>query len=121
MNGQTGAPNDIGDSSVGASVCHFCAACCVNVGRPPFQPEEIPDLPPEVQQMVAWFDRRDPQRTSRVTPCYCLNLATRNCLIYEYRPQACRDFQPDGQVCRELRRAYASCLNTFNADLKTRH
>lgn len=121
MDRQTGNPDNVEGAASGAPACRFCAACCVNVGRPPFQAEEIPDLPPEVRRILAWFDRRDPQRTARVTPCYCLNLATRRCLIYEHRPRACREFRPDGPVCRELRRAYVPCLDAFNSDLATRH
>ncbi len=121
MTGETEHPNGIADALPDASACHYCAACCVSVGRPPFQPEEIAALPAEIQQIVVWFNRHDPQRTAQVTPCYFLNLATRMCLIYEHRPQACHEFRPDGQICRELRRAYVPCLDAFNADLATRH
>jgi len=78
-------------------------------------------LPAEIRHVVAWFEARDPTRAADATPCYFFNLATRHCLIYEHRPQACRDFKPGGQVCLELRRAFVPCLNTFNEDMRSRH
>ncbi len=78
-------------------------------------------MPRAIRHIVACFDQLDPKRTQYVTPCYFLNLATRQCLIYAHRPQACRDFKPGGQVCLELRRAFVPCLNKFNEDMRSRH
>ncbi|MHC4519126.1 MAG: YkgJ family cysteine cluster protein [Planctomycetota bacterium] len=101
--------------------CKHCGACCVNVGRPPFRPDDTVRPPPEIQRLVAWLDERDPQRAAHITPCYFFNLATRKCLIYEHRPQACREFLPGGQLCLELRRAFVPCMDKFNDDMKNRH
>lgn len=78
-------------------------------------------LPVQIRHLAAWFNARDPDRATYSTPCYFFNLATRKCLIYEHRPQACRSFKPGGQVCRELRRAFVPCLDQFNEDMRTRH
>jgi Fe-S-cluster containining protein len=79
------------------------------------------ELPPDIANVVDWFGERDPGRGRHVLPCYFLNIATRTCLIYEHRPQACHEFKPGGQVCRELRRAFVVCLDRFNEDMRTRH
>ena len=104
-----------------AEKCHRCGACCANVGRPPFCDEEMPTLHAEIRYIVEWFDRRDPQRDRYVIPCCFLNLATRKCLIYAQRPQACRDFRPGSHLCREHRRAFVPCLDRFTESMKTRH
>lgn len=114
-------PEDSGAPFVGPQACQRCGACCSNPGRPPFRPEELAEVPVSIQRLVAWFDARDPQRAAYATPCYFFNLATRQCLIYEHRPQACRDFKPQGPVCKELRRAYTRCLDKFNEDMSNRH
>lgn len=121
MKREVGNPKDSGGPNLGPQACQHCGACCANPGRAPFCPEEIADLPVEIQHLVAWFEARDPKRAAQVTPCYFFNVVTRTCLIYEHRPQACRDFKPGGQVCRELRRAFLPCLNKFNEDMETRH
>lgn len=79
------------------------------------------EVPVAIRHLVAWFEARDPERAAYATPCYFFNLATRKCLIYEHRPRACRDFKPAGQVCQELRRAFAACLDKFNEDMRNRH
>ena len=101
--------------------CRRCGACCANVACPPFVPEEMAELPRDIRNVVDWFRGRDPDRGPRVIPCYFLNIATRRCLIYEHRPQACREFKPGGQVCKELRWAFVACLDRFNEDMRTRH
>lgn len=115
---------NLGESSVPPvreGECKRCGACCAHVGRPLFHPEEMANLPPDVRYMVEWFRRHDPNRDAYVTPCYFFNMVTRKCLIYEHRPQVCKEFKPGGQVCKELRRAFVPCLNRFNEDMKTRH
>ncbi|UCD48776.1 MAG: YkgJ family cysteine cluster protein [Phycisphaerales bacterium] len=114
-------PEDAGAAASEPQECLHCGACCSNPGRPPFRPEEMADLPAEIQHLVASLDARDPERATYATLCYFFNVATRKCLIYEHRPQACRDFKPGGQVCQELRRAFASCLDRFNDDMRSRH
>lgn len=101
--------------------CQFCGACCANVGAPPFRDEEMAKLHAEIRYIVEWFERRDPHRKGDILPCYFLNLASRRCLIYEHRPQACRDFRPTSHLCREHRRAFAPCLDRFVMDMQNRH
>jgi Fe-S-cluster containining protein len=78
-------------------------------------------LPDDVRRIVQWFNRQDPWRAEYVTPCYFLELATRKCLIYPHRPQVCRDFTPGSHACKELRRAFAPCIERFNKDMSERH
>jgi Fe-S-cluster containining protein len=101
--------------------CHRCGACCANVGCPPFRDDELAALPAEMRYILEWFGRCDPQRNQDVIPCTFLNLATRKCLIYAQRPQACRDFRPGSHLCREHRRAFVPCLDQFTEGMKTRH
>ncbi|MEY2725765.1 MAG: hypothetical protein RLZZ458_1632 [Planctomycetota bacterium] len=42
--------------------------------------------------------RRDEQ--FELLPCVWLNLATLRCQHYDYRPQACRDFEIGSVLCR---------------------
>ena len=109
------------DRAAPAEKCYRCGACCANVGCPPFRDEEMGCLHAETRPIVEWFGRRDPQRNQYVIPCYFLNLTTRKCLIYEQRPQACRDFRPASHLCREHRRAFVPCLEKFTESMKTRH
>ena len=104
-----------------AERCHRCGACCANVGAPPFCDEERAALHAETRYIVEWYERRDPQRSQYVIPCGFLNLATRKCLIYAQRPQACRDFRPGSHLCKEHRRAFVPCLDQFVEGMKTRH
>ena len=101
--------------------CKRCGACCANVGHPILGSEEIGNLPPDIRYVVEWFQRHDPNRDEYVTPCYFFNMVTRKCLIYEHRPQVCREFKPGGHLCKELRRAFVPCLDKFNEDMRTRH
>lgn len=121
MERETTRPEDNDAPTIGPQKCRRCGACCAHPGHPPFCPEEMADLPVEIRHLVASLEARDPDRATYATPCYFFNLATRKCLIYEHRPQACRDFKPDGQVCRELRRAFVPCLDQFNEAMRTRH
>ncbi|MEJ7595080.1 MAG: hypothetical protein WKF77_26445 [Planctomycetaceae bacterium] len=70
--------------------CDHCSACCRRTPIPPFQPGEE----------AAWnVPRTDPCR-NELWLISSLNFsrasgrtATDRCLHYEFRPQACRDFQ----------------------------
>jgi Fe-S-cluster containining protein len=121
MTREAGKLEDYDVPPVREGQCQRCGACCVNVGRPLFEPEEVSDLPPDIRHIVEWFEHRDPNRDEYVTPCYFFNMVTRKCLIYEHRPYVCREFKPGRQVCKELRRAFAPCLSRFNEDMQTRH
>ena len=39
-------------------------------------------------------------------PCSALDRTTGRCKYYDYRPDACRDFEVDGVKCWELRKEY---------------
>jgi Fe-S-cluster containining protein len=67
---------------------------------PPFQPGEevargVPDeLLIAVEQRIAADQQFD------LLPCVWLNTATRRCSHYDFRPQACRDFEINSDLCR---------------------
>ena len=121
MTGTTGSHWDGSTPTGQRRECKHCGACCANVGRPPFRPDDTTCPPTEIQHVVAWLDQRDPARATYITPCYFFNMVTRRCLIYEDRPQAWREFVPGGQLCLELRRAFVPCMDRFNDDMKNRH
>lgn len=80
--------------------CAGCCACCLRTPVPPFQPGEeearaIPDawLEP-IRQRIAADQHFD------MLPCVWLDSASGLCGHYDWRPQACRDFEPGSSLCR---------------------
>lgn len=80
--------------------CEGCSACCQRTPVPPFQPGEevalnVPDaLLQPIQQRILADQHFD------LLPCVWLDQQTGLCLHYDLRPQACRDFQIGGDLCR---------------------
>lgn len=80
--------------------CDHCAACCRRTPVPPFQPgeEAVWDVPREwlivVEARVAAGEHFD------LRPCVWLDTKTLRCQHYEHRPQACRDFAINSDLCR---------------------
>ncbi len=80
--------------------CDHCSACCRRTPIPPFQPGEefVWNVPPEwlipVEQRIA------ADQQFELLPCVWLDQDSDRCLHYEFRPQACRDFQINSDLCR---------------------
>ena len=80
--------------------CDRCAACCMRTPIPPFQPgeEAVLDVPDE--WLVPVRERIIEGRQFDLVPCVWLNTDTLLCRHYDLRPQACRDFQINSDLCR---------------------
>lgn len=115
--------------------CDNCAACCLHMGRPPFDPGEIDSLPAELARQIREYDadvaegiRPDPYRLTDVVkelgfypmdqdkyiaPCVWLDLETKRCIHYEHRPKTCRVMvSPGDPVCRASRNHFRIPLPT---------
>ena len=80
--------------------CDDCGACCRLTPVPPFQPgeEAVWNVPAWMLEPVQERIRRDEQ--FELLPCVWLDPDTLRCRHYEYRPQACRDFEIGSLLCR---------------------
>jgi Fe-S-cluster containining protein len=80
--------------------CNNCAACCRRTPIPPFQPGEEArwNVPDWMLESVHDRIRRDEQ--FELLPCVWLDPHTLRCRHYEFRPQACRDFEIGSLLCR---------------------
>jgi Fe-S-cluster containining protein len=80
--------------------CDHCSACCRRTPIPPFQPgEELAlDVPPT--WMLPIHERVAADQQFELLPCVWLNEQTNRCLHYDFRPQACRDFLINSDLCR---------------------
>jgi len=67
---------------------------------PPFEPgeEEAYDLTPAQRQPV--LDRIAADEQFDSLPCVWFDVAHRQCLYYEQRPDACRRFEIGSDLCR---------------------
>lgn len=80
--------------------CDSCGACCIRTPVPPFQPgeEESLNVPAEwlkpVQERIAADQQFD------LIACVWLDPESRRCRHYDFRPQACRDFEINSDLCR---------------------
>lgn len=98
--------------------CDGCGACCLHLGIPPFDSYDDDDiefalLPQELKdeltaawdvyfaQEAARYETKIPNATG--TPCCWLDLETRRCRQYEYRPDICSRFEPGCEICLEDR------------------
>lgn len=93
--------------------CKQCGACCREQGSPPCMPECVAAMPAEIATMVNWFSDHDPYRYDHRKECYFLSIGN-TCLIYDCRPEACRDFQP-GRDCPEPKEPIMDLLELRNA------
>ena len=80
--------------------CNNCAACCRRTPIPPFQPGEEArwNVPDWMLESVHDRIRRDEQ--FELLACVWLDPQTLRCRHYEFRPQACRDFEIGSLLCR---------------------
>jgi Fe-S-cluster containining protein len=102
--------------------CDNCGACCMHVGAPPGyggrvdragnwvwltahieDSERLQSMPAALQEGL----RRKQDRGLYEQPCHWLDLATRRCVHYDHRPEACRMFEVGGDDCVTLRTHYA--------------
>jgi Fe-S-cluster containining protein len=108
--------------------CDGCGACCMRQGSPPGYGAFFNDDPPEVRRQsgkavtgFAWEEipahLRDEleayhkavdagetnSRYEEGLPCLWLDVETRRCRNYEWRPRACKDFPVGGKSCRRFR------------------
>lgn len=67
---------------------------------PPFEPgEEVArDVPETLLEVVR--QRIEADQQFDLLPCVWLNPESRRCNHYDLRPQACRDFEINSQLCR---------------------
>ncbi len=80
--------------------CNNCAACCMRTPIPPFQPGEEAALNVPEELLKPARDRIIADQHFELLPCVWLNVETRLCRHYELRPQACRDFHINSDLCR---------------------
>ena len=107
--------------------CEGCGACCMHVGVPLgyglfFRPgaaseqqwrsadgRRVLAMPAEARRELARYYaalRRGetPDRDRLEMPCLWLDVATRRCRHYDWRPQVCRDFEVGQVWCLGFRR-----------------
>ena len=85
--------------------CKRCGACCLDIGTPPFLPEEMAGLPQSIRETVEALFETDPDRSESGKPCYFYDEIGHACRIYQCRPKICRQFGPGGKACRDHRSA----------------
>ena len=93
--------------------CKQCGNCCREQGSPPCILADVAAMPPEIAKIVDWFSDHDPYRYDHKKECYFLSTGD-TCLIYDCRPEACRDFQP-GIDCPEPKGTNMDLLELRNA------
>lgn len=80
--------------------CDHCSACCRQTPIPPFQPgeEEVWNVP--IEWLIPVQMRIAADQQFEMLPCVWLDQNMNRCLHYDHRPQACRDFQINSDLCR---------------------
>ena len=82
--------------------CLECSACC----RSAFDVVEVSDDDPVLELQPAWIGQADGRNHVLRTAsnhCACL-MKDNRCIIYEDRPQCCRDFEKGSENCIFARR-----------------
>lgn len=110
--------------------CEGCGKCCMNIGLPPFEvpnpdlgvipkslhrfeydkafaqdvldTELFMDMPEELRASHAKLIESTTVHPGRV-PCAWLDLETKKCRHYEWRPAVCRDWIPGDEGCNRAR------------------
>jgi len=99
--------------------CEGCGRCCMEMNTPPFiviWQDGVP-LKPDTEYELQDFDwlmaapqeARDAKRAAfdddrpDGSPCVWLDLETKRCRWYEFRPGICREFERGGEVCLATR------------------
>ena len=110
------------------TLCRDCGACCFEQGSPPsyvvFLVEPMPpwvaeipaDDPDRLRCAAMPEEARDAIRQYRAAlmageadgdgPCCWLDLETKRCRWYEWRPEICRDLTPGSEGCQGWRDEY---------------
>jgi len=92
--------------------CDGCCACCMHAHEPPFAGVNgVPAgddlnwdaLPESLRSEIVDFRMNIRPQSSHDQPCIWLNLATKRCRHYEYRPSLCRTFELGGEDCLGFR------------------
>ena len=91
--------------------CDGCGACCLHMSHPMYYSKGCDDngnfildypegMPEELKRSLddGGYSITDPD-----TPCIWLDLATRQCRHYEWRPPVCREFELGGDDCLRIR------------------
>jgi len=86
------------------TTCDDCGLCCMAMTTPPFTPEELKQLEPELKEQVITH-RRSVRAWGggKKTPCMWLDLLTGKCKHYEDRPSLCRNAKIGDPFCLEAR------------------
>lgn len=87
--------------------CGDCGACCMVVPVPPFVMQSgthealIRQVPaPLLNEVLAVWEYR---LYMPEAPCLWFDPTRKGCRHYEFRPQACRDFELNSRVCHATR------------------
>jgi Fe-S-cluster containining protein len=80
--------------------CDDCSACCRQTPIPPFLPGEEEQWNVPTEWLMPVQQRIDADLQFEVLPCVWLDIDSNRCRHYEHRPQACRDFQINSDLCR---------------------
>ncbi|MGB0740447.1 MAG: YkgJ family cysteine cluster protein [Planctomycetaceae bacterium] len=80
--------------------CDGCSACCNRTPIPPFQPGEEAALNVPDELLTPIRERIASDQHFDLLPCVWLLKDQGLCRHYEFRPQACRDFEPGSMLCR---------------------
>lgn len=81
------------------------AACCRDVGVPPYTIRELFGVPARLRAMIL---RRVSAMTSdpRGGVCFALDTRTWRCRIYKHRPSVCVNFEIGSPDCKRSRERY---------------
>lgn len=90
-----------------AGTCRRCGKCCVELGTPPYMPDELVAIPETIADIVRGMWAGDPDRSESGLPCYFFDQVSGDCLVYPYRPGICRAFEPDDEGCNNWREGKA--------------
>jgi Fe-S-cluster containining protein len=81
--------------------CQSCGLCCTRQSSPPFMPDEMDALPPDLRDGINRY--LDSPLFDDNAPCIWLDRTTTRCMHHEHRPGVCRDYPVGGSDCRNTR------------------
>ncbi len=87
-------------------LCNDCGACCATQCSPLFVPGDggVESLPADVRaDYESGMRKRHQAGWVDDVPCFWLDLETRRCRQYAYRPKICREFEPGSVACQGWR------------------
>jgi Fe-S-cluster containining protein len=84
--------------------CAECGSCCkyieLDFAIGIFTLEKAKDI---IKWLALHNVMYDSKRDKLLFPLKCLMLQNNRCIIYETRPQICRDFKVDGELCQKAK------------------